>query len=202
MKSFHLGAVSGIVTAAAANAVLFAWRNSSLTNVQYVQSVIFKVLPIVPPTVEQEFAVQMNLESTFSANYSGGQDLSDPATAANYAIRNRNTDVQRAISLLPVSVAASANIMIASTSALTAGGGDVIQVHPWTWTGAVLPVTAAESIQMFQGRWDNPFDTEDHQNPQRGCIPLLANTGFILRTPVALANSLTFRLAVEVDWLE
>lgn len=204
MKRFHLHAVSGLVAASAADSVLFAWRNPGV-NVQWIERIHVKWRTTTGPTAAQEIAIQANYCSLFGVNFTDGSDLSDPATAGNYAVRNTSLDLQRVTTLLqtPVSQLASGNVRIATTAGLTAGAtAPTVEAHPWAWdsfaeraAAATVPLGFAEFI------WEPPVARMDHDDPQKGCWPLRPDTGFIVRLPIATVV-MVGRVSVGVDWLE
>lgn len=199
MKHFHVGAVSGTI-AATTTGVIFAFRNSSANAIQYVQRFRFKLTPVVLPTTNPAFAsLQLKLQSVFTANYSGGTDLLT-------AIRPRILDTQRILvaSQAPTSVAAAGNIMIATTTNLTAGGGDTVDTQPWSHVSGISPAAgvAAPQVQPLILEWVNPTQGLEHNDPFQGCFALRQDTGFNVALPVALATGFTAELAAEVEWLE
>jgi hypothetical protein len=184
--------------AATTTGVIFAWRNASLTNKQYVERVRFELSPITLPTGPQEAALALFFQSVMSANYTGGTDLVA-------APRNRILDVQRitASGQVPVSVVAAGNVMIATTAALAAGGGDVIDANPWSQRSAQMPAATAGSAPAgLVLEWKNPSQADHHNNPEQGCMILGPDQGFNITLPVALGAAFTARLTAEVDWLE
>lgn len=210
MQHFHLHAVSGLVATAAANGVLFAWHNPSSTRKQYIQRVRATLITTTPPTTtnHQEVALEMTkaVFASSGGDYTDGKNLSDPATAANYAVRNRNLDLQRVTSTgqTPVSILTSGNVRIADTAAMTAGASPpTIDAHPWAWDGVRVigdgTVTVNPSVYLD---WVNPTPAVHHESPEIGCLPLGQDAGFLIRMPIAIANSLVVRCAVEVEWLE
>ncbi len=201
MKHFHLGAKSGVI-AATVSGVVFAWRNPSTTHKQYLQRVRFTLSAVANPTAVALAEMQMNLQSVFSANYTGGTDISIAATTA---VRARILDTQRIVasSQVPSSVLATGNVRIADTGALSAGGGDVIDTHPYIWTAQTYPAVAtAQAVPPLILEWKNPSQGLDHEDPTHGCIPLAADTGFNLTLPTALAAGFSAKLGVSIDWLE
>lgn len=195
MRTFHLGAASGVI-AATTSGVIFAWRNPGAA-VQYIQRVRFELAGIVQPTSAQELAIALFYQSVFSANYTGG-------TACGLAARSRYFDGQRVLpsTALASSQLADANVRIADTGALSAGGGDAIDTQPWARRGVHVPATALDRVDTLVLEWKNPAQGVEHEDPKNGCLVLPANTGFNLTLPVALGTALTARLSAEVDWLE
>lgn len=195
MKPFHLGAASGVLAATTAG-VIFAWRNPGV-NVQYIQRLRFELAGIVQPTAAQELALALFLQSTMTANYSGG-------TACGSAARARVFDGQRVLrgSAIPTSQLADANVMIATTTNLTAGGGDVIDTQPWSQRSVHVPATALDRVDTLVLEWKNPSQADEHDDPKHGCLILLPDTGFNITLPVALGAAFTARLSAEIDWVE
>ncbi len=195
MKPFHLGAASGVI-AATTTGVIFAWRNPGV-NVQYIQRLRFELAGIVQPTNAQELALALFFQSTFTANYTGG-------TACGLAGRARKFDGQRilASAALATSQLADANVRIADTGALSAGGGDVIDAQPWSRRGVHVPATALDRVDTLVLEWKNPAQGVDHEDEKHGCLILPADTGFNVSLPVALGAAFTARLSAEIDWVE
>lgn len=206
MKHFHLGAISGIIAAAQVdNAVLFSFRNSA-ANSLHLQRLRVSVWPVTLPTALQELIVSVPL-ALFGDDYTDGQNLSDPATAANYAIRNRNLDKQRVLqsSWRPVSSLASGNARIAATAGLTAGASPpTIDAHAFIARGAYYTAAGAAigggNIELL---WESPTLGQEHERPDVGGIPLEQNRGLVIRLPAPANDAgFTFRIAVELDWIE
>lgn len=195
MKHFHLSAASGIIAAAGAGTVLFAWHNDA-TNVQHIQRMRARFNAVVPAALE--FAIELAL-AAFGDDYTDGSDLSDPATAANYAVRNRNLDKLRVLASAwrPTSTLASGNVRIASTASLTAGASPpTVDAHAFSRAGD-LYVAAGPIQPVLDLLWQSPtLGSPD------GSIPLEQDRGFVVRVPIAMGATLTGRLAVEIDWLE
>lgn len=204
MKPFHLHAVSGLVATAAANGVLFAWHNDSASATQYIQRVRAKLSVQAPPSVTaQEAAISMH-RAVFTTDFTDGQNLSDPATAANYAVRHRNLDITkiRLANYIPVSSLASGNVRIASTAALS-GATPTVDAHSWQYgVTKALPVATVVAIPDAVLTWENPIPCKDFEEIRMGSMPLTEDQGFVITMPVAIANSLVIRLSVEVEWVE
>lgn len=195
MKPFHLGAASGVI-AATTSGVIFAWRNPG-ARVQYIQRLRFELAGIVQPTNAQELALALFYQSVFTANYTGG-------TACGDAARARVYDGQRVLAsaALPTSQLVADNVRIASTGALSAGGGDVIDSQPWSRRAVHVPATALDRVDTLVLEWKNPSQADEHDDPKHGCLILPADTGFHVSLPVALGAAFTARASAEVEWLE
>lgn len=206
MKHFHLGAASGVIATAAAGEALFAFHNAS-SFAMHIQRIRARCSVVAPPTDtdHQEFALKLAL-AEFGDDYTDGLNLSDPATAANYAVRNRNLDKARVLqnSWRPPSALASGNVRIADTADLTAGSSaPTIDAHGFAWAGDyIVGAGTVATRPVIDLLWLNPTAGKEHERPDIGCIPLESDRGFVILAPVALANSMTIRLAVEVDWIE
>jgi len=206
MKAFHLGAASGVIaTAAQANDVLFAWRNAA-ANVQHIQQIRARLSAVAPPTADGEFGIALAL-ATFGDDYTDGQNLSDPATAANYAVRNRSLDKARVLSSSwrAVSSLASGNVRIANTADLTAGAtGPTIDAHAFeSRFDRFEAIATAVQCPVLDLAWCSPGLGRSHdRSPGDDCIPLETSRGFVIRAPLALPSGMTVRLTVSVDWLE
>src|SRR5690348_3260205 len=84
-KLFRLTATSGLITGVSANGVLFAWRNPSSEKTQHFIDVRARARTVSGFTGAQEVAIAAHWVSSFAAaNYSGGTDLSDPASNPAY----------------------------------------------------------------------------------------------------------------------
>jgi hypothetical protein len=202
MKHFHIGAVSGVI-AATTNGVLFAFHNDA-ANVMHIQRVRARFNVITEPDAAQELAIELAL-AAFGDDYTGGQNLSDPATAADYAIRNRNLDKLRVLQSAwrPASSLASGNVRIASTGSLSAGASPAtVDAHGFAWIGDYFSLTATIGQPVLDLIWQSPTLGQDYERPGDGCIPLEQDRGFVVQTSAALGAGFTGRLAVEVDWIE
>lgn len=191
-KLFRLAATSGLITGLSANDVMFAWRNPDL--LQFIAEIRVKWRTVAGFTAAQEMAVAAHLVSSFvAANYSGGTDLSDPASNPAYircdegfgASLSKATDKSRLV---------SGNVRIATTGALTHAGSPVIQSQPFLWDGFAELASAAT---VHKGRADMVYAPSDQRE-----LPFGADGGFIVRAPIALGAGGTGRLSVEVCWYE
>jgi len=193
-RLFRLAATSGLITGVSADAVLFAWRNPSADKLQFLQSLRVRWRTVAGFTAAQEMAVAAHLVSSFAAaNYTGGTDLSNPASSPAFVRR----DAAFGASLTEnrsESVLATGNVRIADTGALSHAGSPVIAAH------ALLRDSFAElaaAATVPKGKLDLDFDPRDEGEQQLG-----HDGGFIVRAPVAMGAGGTGRLSVEVCWYE
>jgi hypothetical protein len=204
MKTFHMGAVSGLVATLAADNPVFAWRKPTGTLCdQYIERIRIKCMVTTPPGTAQAFALQVHKLTAMTANFSGGTDLSDPA-GANNAIQVTTLDRLRVreADQIKASILAAANVEIASTGTLTSAGAPVIKAQPFMVVGGFANTTAIGGSTEFEGEWTPALSRVMSQTPVDGCFPLLDDEGFIIRAPFAIATALVVRFAVEVDWFE
>lgn len=193
-RLFRLHAVSGLVTGLSANDVLFAFRNPDTVLPLCLQSVRVKWRTVAGFTAAQEMALGLHLVSSFAAaNYSGGTDLSNPASSPAYVRRDAGfgatlTEAKSKSRL------ATGNVRIADTGALTHAGSPTIQASPFVWD-SFAELGAAATVH--KGRFEFGFDPSDQDELEVG-----ADGGFIIRAPIALGAGGTGRLSVEVCWFE
>lgn len=201
MKSFHMGAVSGLIDTLANGNRVFGWRLPlGATRRQYIERVKVHILGVVNPTTRQEFAVGLHMVSNMSANPSSGTDLVA-------AITQTSRDVQRvrAADRIPASIVAAGNVMISTTGNLGITGN--VAAQPFMSGRGVAPASATEQAAGapnldFRMEWAPVTARSAHNDPIEGCLALDEDTGFCLQVPVAIATGLIVRAAVEVDWLE
>jgi hypothetical protein len=199
MSHFHLGATSGLIATAAANGVIFAWRNPSSTKKQYIKSVRAVGLVTTLPSAEQETALALR-QATFVDDYTDGTDL-----AALY--KPTWLDKQRATAalMIPSSVLTAGCVRIATTAALTAGatpptffGAD----RAWDGVVALVAGAAVEKAKILID-WKSPHLAADSNGyDDVGNMILGEDEGFVIRMPIAIANSLVARVHVDVEWME
>lgn len=193
-RLYRLHAVSGLITGLSANDVVFAFRNPDTTLPLCVQAVRAKWRTVAGFTAAQEMALGLHLVSSFAAaNYTGGTDLSNPASSPAYVRRDAGfgstlTEAKSKSRLV------SGNVRIADTGALSHAGAPVIQASPFVWDSYAELAAAAT---VHKGRLDFGFDPTDQDELEVG-----ADGGFIIRAPIALGAGGTGRLSVEVCWFE
>lgn len=193
-RLYRLHAVSGLVTGLSANDVLFAFRNPDTTLPLCVQSVRAKWRTVAGFTAAQEMALGLHLVSSFAtANYSGGTDLSNPASNPAYVRRDAGfgatlTEAKTKSRLV------TGNVRISDTGALSHAGAPTIQAAPFVWDSYAELAAAAT---VHKGRFDFGFDPSDQDELEVG-----ADGGFIIRAPIAMGAGGTGRLSVEVCWFE
>jgi hypothetical protein len=196
---FRLGATSGLITGTAANAVVFAFRNPSASEkglrLLYLG---LKARTVSGFTTAQEVALAAHVVTSFNAlNYTGGTDLSNPAS--NPAYVNAGLMLNSAYSYTTPrtkSVLATGNVRIATTDALAHAGTPVIQSQPFLWD-AFAELGAAATVH--KGLCDliyAPDRDVDHH------LDFGADAGFVVRLPIALGAAGTIRLNVEAVWAE
>lgn len=195
-KPFRLAATSGLITTVTAAAPIFAWRNPSPTVVQHITRLVVKWRTIDGYTAAQELAMATHLVSSFvGANYTGGTDLSDPAS--NPAYLNREVPYTTGLvygAATYASVLVAGNVRIATTGALAHGGAPVIQAQPFIWD-AFAELAAAATIQ--KGIMDMAYAPLD-----KITLPIGNDAGFVIRPPITMGAGGTGRLSVEVEWVE
>lgn len=194
----HLAAKSGLIAAAtAADSVLFAWRNPSLTAVQFLHRLEVRVQTVTGFSAAFENVIEARDVSSFAeANYSGGTDLSHPTTAANKAYRRISVDPL--LKPKAESILESGNVRIATTTGLTHAGSPVIASHPFAY-GSVGELVTGATIPLGQLLllWEQPV-VNDVRVPRA----LLPDAGFVLRNPNATAAGGTLRLFVSAVFSE
>lgn len=191
-KLFRLAATSGLITGLSANDVMFAWRNPD--SFQWLAELRVKWRTVAGFTAAQEMALGAHLVSSFvAANYSGGTDLSNPASSPAY-IRNDEGFGASLSKATEKSRLVSGNVRISDTGALTHAGSPVIQSQPFLWD-AYAELAAAATVH--KGRAEMLFAPNDLRE-----LVLGSDGGFIIRAPVALGGGGTGRLSVEVAWYE
>jgi hypothetical protein len=212
MKTFHLGAVSGLVATLAANDAVFAFRKPTGTTADvYIERIRIRCVMTTPPTTtsDQEFALHVNKVTAMTANFTGGTDLSDSATpATTYAIQCTTLDRLRVreTDQVKTSLLVAGNARIATTGTLTSAGSPVINPHPFLrghqrFPGATALAAGASCVE-FMAEWKPAMARFMSQTPVDGCLPLLDDEGIVVRAPIAIANSLVVRVGVELDWFE
>lgn len=199
MSHFHLGATSGLIATAAADGVIFAWRNPSATKKQYIKSVRAVALLTTLPSAAQEMALALR-QATFVDDYTDGTDL-----AALYKATWLDKQRATAALMIPSSVLTTGCVRIATSAALTAGatpptffGADR------AWDGVVALVEAATVDKpKILIDWKSPHLAADSNGyDDVGNMILGQNDGFVIRAPIAIANSLVMRAHVQVEWME
>ncbi len=193
-RLFRLAATSGLITGVSANGVIFAWRNPSTDKPQHLAYLKAKWRTVAGFTAAQEMALALHLVSSFDgANYTGGTDLSDPASSPAYVRPDAGFGASLTQNRIE-SVLVSGNVRIADTGALSHGGSPVIQSQPFLWESFAELAAAAT---VHKGHADLVYD------PQvQGELVLATSGGFIIRPPIALGAGGTGRLSVEVGWYE
>lgn len=194
-KIYRLAAVSGLITGVSADGVLFAFRNpTSSGKPLHLLDVRARARTIAGFTAAQELALGAHFVSSFvAANYSGGTDLSNPASNPAYVLEGASLDAATSYTVTrSESVLATGNVRIAGTDALTHAGSPVIRSQPFAYD-AYADLAAAATVQ--KGRLDLGYAPELSQ-------PLGEDAGFIVKAPIALGAGGTVRLFVEVRWFE
>lgn len=195
---FRLSAVSGLVTGVSANGVVFALRNPSSEKALRLLYLAIKARTVAGFTGAQELAVAAHLVTSFdAANYSGGTDLTNPASAPGYV--NVNLPIRSDYSYTTPrtkSVLTTGCGRIADTGALTHGGSPVIQAQPFAWnafselaTGAAVPKGGCDLIYACDRDGDQQLDFG-------------SDAGFIVKVPIALGAGGTVRFHVDALFAE
>lgn len=194
-KIYRLAATSGLITAITADGVLFAFRNPSASGkALHFLDVRAKARVVTGFTAAQELALAAHWVSSFAAaNYTGGTDLSNPASNPAYVLEDQALDSATSYTVPKTkSVLATGNVRIATTDALAHAGSPVIRSQPFAWD-AYAELAAAATVQKSRA--------ELHHAPA-GSQPVGEDAGFIIKAPVALGAAGTVRLFVEVRWFE
>ena len=207
---FNLSARSGLVAGViSADSVLFAWRNpptlvTSETNsrAQRLKMLVLKARTVTGYPTAQEIAFSAHYVSAFgspAADYSGGTDLSDQfAASPTDAIRRLGADIGP--NPKQQSVMQSGNVRIATTAALTApGSAPTIKTHPFA-SDSWFELAAAATVQ--QGGCDMIWTPSPEGSDHCKGLLLQPGTGFVIRNPIALGATGSFRLWVEAFWEE
>lgn len=183
--------------------MVFAFR-SATPDWKYIQRFRFTLEPIANTSAAGNLTLEMALQDTFTADYTGGTDVSDRtgAGASNYAITARVRDALRVTQAdqIPVSVIGAGDVRIASTGALGGGGGGTPRTQPWSHIGQTLSNAAAQLPLVLD--WSAPGHFPNQEHPQQGCIILQPDAGFVVRIPVNATAGVTLQFSAEVDWLE
>lgn len=195
---FRLHAVSGLITGLSANDVAFALRNPSADKSLRLLHLSAKARTVAGFTAGQEMAVAAHLVTSFaSASYSGGTDLSDPASAPAYI--NVALPLGSTYSYATPrtkSALTSGCARIATTGALSHSGTPVIQSQPFAWdTFSELAAAATVQKGLVDVIYAPDRDVDHH-------LDFGSNAGFIVKWPVALGSGGTVRLNVEMVWAE
>lgn len=198
-RIFRMSAKSGLITTISADAVVFAHRNPSSSVLQELVEINLKYRTVSGFTAAQEMALEGRWATTFDAaspaNYSGGTDLSDPAS--NPAYVNLNVPIGSTYSYTDErtkSVLASGNVRIATTSALTHAGTPVIKSQPFEWDNfSELAAGATVNKGFFDWRW-----RPSNQNEGK----LGENAGFVIRPPITMGAGGTGRFKIDYVWIE
>lgn len=208
MNRFHLGAVSGLITAVGANGVIFAFRNSHTAKQLFITQLLVKWRTTTGFTSAQEVRLAVLPVTSFAgANYTGGSDLSNytggSAVPATNAIKPRAKNRGNQ-SLTLRSALETGNIRIATTGALSHGGAPTIATHPWADEGcAELAAGAGVSTNGFDIGWEvNPFECAAGMVDYEGAWPIPPENGFVITMPIAMGTAGVGRLTVEMDWVE
>lgn len=202
-RIFRMSAVSGLITGIAQDGVVFAHRNPSSSVLQELVEINVKYRTVAGFTAAQEMALEGRWVTAFDtaspANFSGGTDLSDPASSPAYIhlnlpIQNNATFTTSFTDERTKSVLVSGNVRIATTAALTHGGTPVVKSQPFEWDNfSELAAAATVNKGFFDWRW-RP------SNQAEGKIG--ENAGFVLRTPVAMGAGGTGRFKIDYVWVE
>jgi hypothetical protein len=194
-KIYRLAAVSGLITGVSADGVLFAFRNPAASGkALHFVDLRAKVRTVAGFTAAQEFAAAAHWVSSFDdASYTGGTDLSDPASNPAYVLEDQVLDASTSYTTpRSKSVLVAGNVRIADTGALSHGGSPVIRSQPFAWD-AYAELAAAATVH--KGRAELVY-------APAGSQPVGEDAGFIIKAPIALGAGGTARLFVEVRWFE
>lgn len=197
-RIFRLSAKSGLITGVTSDAVVFAHRNPSSSVVQELVEINLKYRTVAGFTAAQEMSLEGRWVTAFgspAANYTGGTDLSNPASnpafvnlnvplGANYSYNDPRTK----------SVLASGNVRIADTGALSHGGSPTIKSQPFAWDNfSELASAATVHKGFFDWHWRPSNENEGK---------LAENAGFVVRAPIAMGSGGTGRFQIDYVWIE
>src|SRR5688572_7317261 len=202
------GLTSSAVGTTSANDVLFVWRNpllladgSNNPRGQKISKIAARLHTIAGPTAQQEVALALHKVTAMTANFTGGTDLSHPTTTANKGYRVLGPDPAR-VGLLSgqdqKTVLQAGNVQI-SNAAISSAGSPVVETFPFAWDAVTEPVTATAVVRSGVNLVWTP--SAEGSDDERGLV-LKPDTGFVLRTPVALGAGYSGRLFVQVFWCE
>lgn len=178
---YRISAMTGLLSGLAANANIFAFRNSHATTLFLIQSMRVALQTITAFTAAQELAARAFIGRSYSASATGGTAI----TAAGTGGLKKRTSY-------PTSALADARI--STTTALTSPGTvtldaqEVLGFSYFSQTAAapaVMPGT--EAVLLF-----------DFESP----IVLAQNEGIIVQSSEALGAGGTVRATVELSWAE
>jgi hypothetical protein len=146
MSHFSLGALSGLITGAAADSVLFAFRVALGGRHAVFTRIRLEAVVVDGFTAAQEVGLSLHWVTNFGASFTGGTDLSDPAAPAYVC-----PDVAIGGGAGPVlsqAVSISGAIRIATTDAL-AHAGVTRNAQPFAWTASPELAAAAGVSKGF-----------------------------------------------------
>ncbi len=196
---FHVGAFSGTIAASLAqNSVLFAFRNPSQSAGIRIRRVEAITRAITGPTATEQISLAAAWASAFTANYSGGTDLSDPTAPAYFTVGPESGIGQKKQGVDTSSVLATGNVMIATTAGL-ATATPTISAFPFAYDERQEVIVS--TIQDRPGLnliWE---PTAEEIEGGKGRV-LKQDMGFVIRNPIATGAGHTFRLYVRVAWGE
>ncbi len=198
-RIYRLHATSGLITGVSADGVIAAWRNPSADVPQHLLAIVCRARTVSGFTAAQQLALSAHWVTAFgspAANYTGGTDLSDPATPA-YNLLNQplTASLDPYTAERTKSVLASGNVRIATTSALSHAGSPTIRTQPFARDSFSELATGAS---IHKGFCDAFFPVRDDDPPQM----LGQNAGFIVKLPVALGAGGTVEFDLDVLWYE
>lgn len=197
-RVFRLAATSGLITGLSANDVVLAWRWPATEVLQTLLYLSLKWRTVAGFTTAQELALAAHVVTSFgAANFTGGTDLSDPASNPAYA----NTELPLDSSYSYVvpgtkSQLVAGNVRIATTGTLTQGAAPTVKSQPFLWDEFS---ELAASASTHKGIMDLVY-APDRDVDDALCFG--GDAGFIVRTPIALGAAGTGRLSVEAVWHE
>jgi len=197
-RIFRMSAVSGLITTVTSNGVVFAHRNPSASVVQHLVELVVKYRTVAGFTSAQEMALAASWATAFGAtpaNYTGGTDLSDPAS--NPAYVNLGVPLGSSYSYTDErtrSVLASGNVRIADTAALSHAGTPTINSQPFAWDNfSELAAAGTVNKGFFDFKWQPSNDAEGAMGE---------NAGFVIRPPITMGAGGTGRFQVSYVWYE
>jgi hypothetical protein len=180
--AYRLAMCSGVMTSVAAVTSsaghVGAFRNSSTTLGVLVNRIRAKLWTTANPSVLQQLGLSLTMARAYTASHSGG-------TAATITTNNGKKRTSHA-------TLAGIDLRISDTTALTAGT-HTLDAQPFSSQGGYIMVAATTAP-------GTTLECSYLPEPGMGPIVLAQDEGFIVGNLVAQANSLAFRVSLEVDF--
>lgn len=180
--AYRLAMCSGVMTSVAAVTAtaghVAAFRNSSTTLAVLVNRVRAKLWTTANPTVLQQLGLSLTMARAYTASHTGG-------TAATITTNNGKKRTSHP-------TLADIDLRIGDTAALTAGT-HTLDAQPFATQGGYVMIAANTAA-------GERLECSYLPEPGMGPIVLAQDEGFIVGNLVLQANSLAFRVSLEVDF--